>query len=57
VDMKVRGLKRSDAVDRTLCRLGCRNRLTLHAWIERFGDLAAETGLPCMRGTNWAPGK
>jgi len=26
VDMKVRGLKRSDAVDRTLWRLGCRCR-------------------------------
>jgi len=29
VDMKVRGLKRSDTVDRTLWRLGCRNRPTL----------------------------
>jgi len=28
VDMKVRGLKRSNAMDRTLWRLGCRNRLT-----------------------------
>jgi len=28
VDMKVRGLKRSDAVDRTLWELGCRNRPT-----------------------------
>jgi len=28
VEMKVRGLKRSDAVDRTLWRLGCRNRPT-----------------------------
>jgi len=26
VDMKVRGPKRSDAVDRTLWRLDCRNR-------------------------------
>jgi len=33
VDMKVRGLKRSDAVDRTLWSLGCRNRLPLHAGI------------------------
>jgi len=37
VDMKVRGLKRSD---------------------ERFGDLAAETGLPLhVETSNWAPGK
>jgi len=31
VDMKVRKLKRSDAVDRTLWRLGCRTGLPLHA--------------------------
>jgi len=28
VDMKARGLKRSDAMDQTLWRLGCRNRNT-----------------------------
>jgi len=44
VDMKVRGLKRSDAVDRTLWRLGCRNRLTPACRDNKLGSRHMMTG-------------
>jgi len=38
VNMKVRGLKRSDAVDRTHWRLGCRNRPTPACGVNKSGS-------------------
>jgi len=42
--MKVRGLKRSDAVDRTLWRLGCRNRPTPACGDNKPGSRQIMTG-------------
>jgi len=44
VDMKVRELKRSDAVDRTLWRLGCRNRPTVACGDNKPGSRQITTG-------------
>jgi len=44
VAMKVRGLKTSDAVDRTLWRLGCRNRSTPASGNNKPGSRQMMTG-------------
>jgi len=44
VDMKIRGLKRSDAVDRTLWRLGCRNRSIFACGVNKPGSKQMMTG-------------
>jgi len=44
VNMKVRGLKRSDAVNRTLWRLGYRNRLTPACRDNKPGSRQMMTG-------------
>jgi len=44
VDMTVRGLNRSNAVDRTLWRLGCRNRLTSACGDNKPGSRQMMTG-------------
>jgi len=44
VDMKVTGLKRSDAMDRTHWRLGCRNRLTPACGDNKPGSMQKITG-------------
>jgi len=44
VDMKVRGQKRSDATDRTLWRLGCRNQPNLACEDNKPGSIQMMTG-------------
>jgi len=44
VNMKVRGLKRSNAVDRTFWSLGCRNRLTPACGDNKPGSKQMMTG-------------
>jgi len=45
MNMIVRGLKRSDAVDRTHWRLGCRNRLTPACEDNKPGSRQMMTGV------------
>jgi len=48
---KIRSLKRSDAVDRTLWRLGCRNRSTPACGDNKPGSRQMMTGVKWKRKT------